>query len=322
VSDQTKQGNVYTAHDLEQVEFILKWLKQHEESRAWLARKAKLPSGTVSQILNLKYASPPTAQLATMVAALQVESERLSDGPVGYVRTSVHSLLNIVCDRTRKHASIGLFCGFVGVGKTRGCFEYCHAHPQTLMVEASPKMTPGVMLLELLEQLNVAAPPGLDNKFREVVRQMKGASFLLIVDEANRVNADTLEYLRRIRDKAQVGVVLVGTEKLAEMIQPERGQFDQVRSRVGMWPATIKTITRDDADELARAALRDAGDLSDDVLDTLWRYCDGSARVLMEGFVPNIRDYCMDKLPLTAAHIEAVARDALFMHTPGRRGAK
>lgn len=324
ITKPSERTSVYSPADLEQVEKINAWLSKRGESRAWLGKKTRIPSGTISQILNGKYASPPTAQLQNMAAAIALEDERQIDGPVGYVKTTVHQLLQVVCDRTRKNSSIGVLCGYVGVGKTRGCVEYAKARPQTLLVESSPKMTPGVMLVELLSQLNVPAPAGLDNKFRAVVRALKGASYLLIVDEANRVNADSLEYLRRIRDMAQVGVVLVGTEKLAELIQPERGQFDQVRSRVGMWPNTIKAITRDDADDLARAALHDAGELSDEVLDTLWRYCDGSARVLMEGFVPNVRDFCVaaGRLPLKPEHIEAVARDVLFMTTPGRRGGK
>lgn len=319
MTDTNARTSVYTADDHKLVDQINKWLREQDQPRAFLARKTKIPSGTISQILNGKYISPPTQQLQTMWAALTVESERLADGPTGYVRTSVHALLNVICDRTRKNASIGVFCGYVGVGKTKGCKEYQATHPQTLFIESSPKMTPGVMLTELLAQLNVPAPSGLDTKFRAVVSALKGVSYLLIVDEANRVNSDSLEYLRRIRDMAGVGVVLVGTEKLSEMIQPERGQFDQVRSRVGMWPATVKCITRDDADELARAALPEMGDLSDDVLDTLWAYCDGSARVLMELFVPNIRDFCAGKAPLRAEHIKAVARDVLFLDAPGRR---
>lgn len=321
--ESTTRASVYTHTDLQLVEQINKWLSDQDQSRAWLARKAKLPSGTISQILNGKYASPPTQQLQTMWSALQVESERMADGPVGYVKTSVHKLLHVVLDRTRKTASMGMFCGYVGVGKTKGCKEYCLTHPQTVFIESSPKMTPGVLLNELLASLNVPAPVGLDQKFRAILNTLRGTNYLLIVDEANRCNSDTIDYLRRIRDVAGVGVVLVGTEKLAEMIQPERGQFDQVRSRIGMWPATVKTITRDDADDLARAALGDMGEISDEVLDTLWHYCDGSARVLMEGFVPNIRDFC-GKGPLSPEHIKAVARDVLSMETPGRRlgGAK
>jgi DNA transposition AAA+ family ATPase len=59
----------------------------------------------------------------------------------------------------------------------------------TLLVESSPNMTPGVLLTELLEQLNNAVPPGLDRKFRELVRVLRGTNYLVIVDEAERLSS-------------------------------------------------------------------------------------------------------------------------------------
>ena len=89
-----------------------------------------------------------------------------------------------------------------------------------------------------------------------------------------------------------------------------------------MWPKTIEKITRDDADDMAREALSDAGTLSDEVLDTLWAYCDGSARVLNENLIPAVRDYGMDKLPLTSKLIETIAAKVLFMERPARKGGQ
>ena len=111
-------------------------------------------------------------------------------------------------------------------------------------------------------------------------------------------------------------VVLVGTEKLTALIKPLHGQFDQIRSRVAMWPQTIEAITRDDADDMARAALADTGhEISDDVLDTLWAYCAGSARVLNESLIPAIKDYAAGK-QLTAGLVEQIASKVLFMVKP------
>ncbi|PZR19912.1 MAG: DNA transposition protein, partial [Azospira oryzae] len=208
------------------------------------------------------------------------------------------------------------------IGKTRFLKEYRATHPQTLLVEASPNMTPGVLLTELLDQLNTAAPAGLDRKFREVVRVLRGTNYLLLVDEAERLSGAALEYLRRIRDMAQVGVILAGTEKLAALIKPQHGQFDQVRSRVGMWPKTIERITRDDADDMAREALAEAGELADDVLDALWAYCDGSARVLTEALIPAVKDYGLGRGQLAAALIEKIAATVLFMGRPRAEGGK
>jgi DNA transposition AAA+ family ATPase len=236
----------------------------------------------------------------------------------------VHRLMEVVFDRTRKHQNFGAVTGYVGVGKTSFCKEYQASHPLTLFVEANPNMTPGVMLTELLEQLNVAVPVGLDKKFREVCRVVGGTNYLLVADEAERLSSAALEYLRRIRDKAGVGVVLVGTEKLTQLIKKNHGQFDQIRSRVGMWPSTIECITRDDGDEMVRSALTEAstaGELLDEVLDALWAYSAGSARVLMEALVPAVRDFANGKT-LTGRLIDSIAQKVLFMAPRVVEGAK
>ena len=307
---------IYTPQDVEKVNQVKRWLEEHKKTRSWLSKKADIPSGTLSQILSGKYISSPTRQINQMLSVLEVEADRLKDGTPGYVRGSVHKLLEVVCDRTRKHQNFGVITGYVGVGKSRFCGEYRQTHPMTLLVEVSPNMTPGVLMTELLEQLNNAIPAGLDRKFRELVRVLKGTNYLIVADEAEKMSSSALEHLRRIRDMALVGVVLVGTEKLTNLIKPQHGQFDQVRSRVGMWPETIQRISRDDADDMARAALAEAGELTDDVLDTLWAYCDGSARVLNENLIPAVKDYGMGNLPLTSGLIEKIAAKVLFMSKP------
>lgn len=312
--------SVYTPQDTEKAAAIVKWLEDHGKSKAWLSKKASIPNGTLSQILSGKYVSSPTRQLNTMQAVLQTETERLDDGTPGYVKGSVHKLLSVVCDRTRKHQNFGVITGYVGVGKSRFLKEYSTSSPMTLLVEVSPNMTPGVLMTELLMQLNNAIPPGLDRKFRELVRVLKDTNYLIIADEAENMSASALQHLRRIRDMAQIGVVLAGTEKLTGLIKPEHGQFDQVRSRVGMWPETIKAISRDDADDMARAAL--APDLSDEVLATLWDYSQGSARVLNENLVPAIKDYGMGDVPLSSGLIEKIAAKVLFMAKRRSEGGK
>lgn len=314
-------NEAYTAQDVQNAAVVRDWLDTHNKSRSWLARKAGVPNGTLSGILSGKYVSSPTKQLAVMLSVLKVEEERLRDGTPGYVPGSVHRLMTVVYDRTRQHQNFGVITGHVGVGKTRFAKEYRASQPQTLLVEASPNMTAGVLLCDLLEMLNTAAPAGLDRKFREVVRVLRGTNFLIVVDEAERLSGAALEYLRRIRDMAAIGVVLQGTEKLGALIQPQHGQFDQIRSRVGMWPKTIATISQNDADDMARAALADRGELSDDVLATLWAYCAGSARVLIENLIPAVKDYGAEKA-LSAQLIEQIAAKVLFMEAPRAQGRK
>lgn len=312
----------YTAADLVKVEQITTWLEANKKSRAWLGKKASLPGSTLSQILGRKYASSPSEQLDRMLSVLQTETERMRDGTPGYVRGSMHKLMQVVCERTRKHANFGIVTGYVGVGKTRTAKEYCQAHPMTLFVEAAPRMTPNSLMSSLLAQLNVAVPRGECDKFDELRAVLKGTNYLILVDEAEKVSSSAMEYLRRLRDIAGVGVVLIGTEKLTTLIKPQHGQFDQIRSRVSMWPATVEAITRDDADDMVRAAMADQGELPDDVFDTLWAYCAGSARVLNESLLAAVRDYGVGRHPITAPLVHKIAQTVLFMAPARVEGAR
>lgn len=306
--------STYTEQDLLKAAAIDKWLKDNDQPRAWLAKKMGVASSTLGQVINCKYPSSPSEMLDHMGSIITVEMERMGDGTPGYVEGSVHKLVFVVCDRTRKHANFGVIVGSVGVGKTRTLKEYKARKHQTLLVEANPNMTPGSLLIELLDQIGAAVPPGLDRKFQAIVKALAGTNHMLLVDEAETMTGLALEYLRRIRDKAGVGVVLVGTTKLHAMIKPEHGQFNQIRSRVSMWPETIKAITRDDCDEIARAAFSDVGEVPDEVLEALWDYSAGSARVLVESLVPSVKEY-MGKHALSVALVEKVAKVVLNRHS-------
>lgn len=321
-TSKAPQG-VYTPQDHAKVESIIDWLDRNKQSRAWLAKKASMPGGTVSQVLSAKYPSSPSKQLNQLLSVLDTETERLADGTPDYVRGSVHKLLQVVCDRTRKHQNFGVITGYVGIGKSRFCVEYQKANPLTLLIEVSPSMSPGVFMAELLEKLNNAVPAGLSAKFKEIKRVLKGTNYLILVDEAEKMSASALEYLRRIRDTAKIGVVLVGTEGLTSLIKPQHGQFQQIRSRVGMWPKTIESITRDDADDIVRTSLADAGELPDDLLEVLWAYCDGSARVLTENLLPALRDFGIARgAKLSAELMHSIAAKVLFMERPRAQGGK
>ncbi|WP_431511638.1 AAA family ATPase [Variovorax sp. DAIF25] len=315
-----KAKDHYTPEDIQKAGQVLDWLERNKQSRAWLAKRASLPSGTLSQVLSGKYVSSPTKQLNQLLSVLETETERLKDGTPDYVVGSVHKLLRVVCDRTRKQQNFGVITGYVGIGKSRFCVEYQKANPLTLLIEVSPGMTPGVFMDELLEKLNNAVPHGLSAKFKEIKRILKGTNYLILVDEAEKMSASAMEYLRRIRDTSQVGVVLVGTEKLTTLIKPRHGVFQQVYSRVGMWPKTIETITRDDADDIVRRTFADA-ELPDDLLDVLWAYCEGSARMLTENLLPALRDFGVTAgKSLSGDLMHAIAGKVLFMERPSAQG--
>ena len=132
------------------------------------------------------------------------------------------------------------------------------------------------------------------------------------LQDAGTAQNDFAPLLHRIRDKANIGIVLAGTEKLTSLISPMHGEFDQIRSRVCLWPETIKTISRADADALAQSALDEQGELDAPVLDALWQYSKGSARMLMENLIPAVKDYGIGKGQAFGAElVHAIAQQVL-----------
>lgn len=289
-------------------------LAELAKTRSWLARLARMNTGTLSAVLNGKYLTDPTRWLRSISDALATHTGRATIATMPHVQTSVAQMATVVCDRARKYRNFGVLTGFVGVGKTAAIKEYRQHHSHTIIIEANPNMSPSVMLDEMRAELSAPTARTMDGKFAALAEALAGTTYLIVVDEAETMMPSCLHYLRRIRDKAGIGIVLVGTERLLQLIKPSYGQFDQIRSRVGFWPQVIRGISRDDADALAQAALDDCGELSMEVLDALWRYCRGSARMLIENFIPALRDYGLKKdHELTVELVHAVAQKALLL---------
>lgn len=303
----------YSEQNRQDVASIHHQLAELGLTRAWLARLSRVAPTTQSQVLNGKYPTDPSKWIRQMTDALATHTNRKSVGVMPHVVTSTYQMAVVVCDRARQYRNFGVLCGYVGVGKTEAIKQYQQRNTHTLLIEANPDMSPSVMLDELRAQLAAPMSRSLDAKFSSIVEALTNTTFLLIVDEAETMRPKCLHYLRRIRDKAGVGIVLVGTERLLQLVKPSYGEFDQIRSRVGFWPQMIKGITREDADALAQAALSDQGELPEDALDALWHYCKGSARMLVENFIPALRDYGLKKHAMSADLVHAVARDVLLL---------
>jgi hypothetical protein len=97
------------------------------------------------------------------------------------------------------------------------------------------------------------------------------------------------------------------------MIRPAHGQFDQIRSRVGFWPGTVKGISEEDCAALAQSAFG-AEDVPDDVIARLFSYSKGSARMLCEGLIAAIKEFRQAR-PLDVKLVDLVAKQALCLQS-------
>lgn len=310
VSMPDSWSDAYGAEDKQMVAEIVEWLNagqehkpgyQNQRSQTKLAKAAKLNPSTLNTILSGKYPSPPRKQLQAVIDTLnrQEQREREGVGQLAFVETTVYKTVVAACKRAHMYRNFAVVAAYVGTGKTTAVKRYAQQHANVILVEADPDMNASVLVNTLVDltgafvhKANKYSEGTKAEKMRGIINRLKDTDSLLIIDEAETVTAQTLEYVRRISDKAGIGVVLSGTEKLKPMIKDPRGKFGQISSRVSFWPPVIKAITETDAHAMTQVALDDDEiELNAEILDAFWQMCDGSARVLANSLIPGVRDY-------------------------------
>lgn len=295
---------------------LIDWIKTNNKSAAWLGAAASLGRASAQQLLRGEYPGSVEQPLRQLEEATRRIDARDNVRETPFIASSVSRLVFACCARARRYHSFGIISAEVGTGKSRALREYTERNGNTVLIQADPQMSPSSLLDDLLMALGAeltSSRATRERKYKEVVKRLAGTDTLLILDEAETVNPHSLHHLRRIRDKAAVGVVLAGTPKLHALISPRSGQFDQIRSRTCYWPKPIRTISREDMDAVALAAFEDLGEVDEQSLAALWLYCRGSMRMLVEDLMPAIRDYGLKKHPLSADLVHAVAADVLSL---------
>jgi DNA transposition AAA+ family ATPase len=305
----------YTASDRSSVKSILAWLDKSMYTQAALARLARVSGTTLNQILRGNYAASPTKPLAALLSAIKSaesadERKSLAWRPV---ETSVYRLAHIACDMARRYRNFAVLTGYVGTGKTFAIKHYASLHPNTHIVEANPCMTPQSLIRQLARMVAGVEKGSIADKFEQIVSSLKDTDSLIIIDEAETLTPHQLHTIRRIRDTANVGVVLAGTEHLSGLIRPAHGQFDQIRSRAGFWPETVKGITEADAAALTQSAFG-MEEISEEVVRRLYAYCKGSARMLVEGLIAALKEFRRGRV-LDVKLVDVVAKQALCLQS-------
>ena len=314
-----KAPTEYTAADNEAMANINKWLDDRKVSKegvervsqASLARMARVGVSTLSQLLNGTYITSPTKLLDQVVNAMR-HADEVTDDSIAAVETSVFKLVQTACTMARRYRNFSVMSAYVGTGKTFALKYYARHNPNTFLIEVNPTFTP-TTIIKKLAQIVIGHDVGgkIYDQFEAVINTLKDTDSLILVDEAETLTPKQLHILRRLRDTANIGVVLAGTEFLNGLIRPEHGQFDQIRSRTGFWPETIKQITKEDAAALVQSGFV-GEEVSDDVINRLYAYSKGSARMLVEGLVAGVHQFRKGR-ELDVKLIDAVASQALCL---------
>ena len=142
--------------------------------------------------------------------------------------------------------------------------------------------------------------------FSDIVDKLKSSGRLIIIDEAEHLPYKSLELVRRIYDKANVGILLVGMPRLITNLKGEKRQYAQLFSRVGMY-AKLEVLNDDDKQAIISSLLPNYKH----IYPILSAFCVGNTRVLTKLLVRAIRIAELNEVEVDEEVIKASVKQIL-----------
>ncbi len=189
----------------------------------------------------------------TRAAARESSLPRLTP----FVSTSISRKIFEVAELSHLECELGVVTGEAGIGKTESLLEYAARNPEVILIQADLSFSAKVLFKKLLEALDITKNGTIQEMLDLVVAKLKGSGRLIMVDEAEHLPYRALELLRRVLDKAGVGILLVGMRRLYYNLRDDKNHFSQLYSRVGVYVQLPSKITKDDTRVLVQSMLQD-----------------------------------------------------------------
>ncbi|EBH8950855.1 AAA family ATPase [Salmonella enterica] len=179
-----------------------------------------------------------------------------------------------------QECEICVLYGAAGLGKTMILKEYARRDSNVIFIEADPGFTARTLLEELCGRLRLSKNGNIHALIEVCVEKLKDSGRLLVIDEAELLPYRALEVIRRLHDKAGIGVVLAGMPRLIVNLKGKRGEYAQLYSRVALALDLGNALARQDFDQIALDLMPEAEDQK--VSDALYEQSKGNARRLFK----------------------------------------
>ena len=237
-------------------EDVVALLESKNMSAAALAGATGLGKTAVSLWISEKYsgdnAKIESAMVSWMVAEEYRERNAIGKFPVVETDTVLRIAdLAMIC-RTERKMGVGI--GDSGLGKTTAAKKYRHDNIGTLLIEVDMGYTARVLLKVLSEELGLSTKGTAHDLFEGCRKRLEGSGRLIIVDEAEHLPLGALETLRRLHDKADIGVLLIGMPRLLANLRGNKGEFAQLYNR-SMMAQKMNVLNIDDSVRIVSSVL-------------------------------------------------------------------
>lgn len=229
---------------------IIKQLKEYMSrsgaSQTKVANAMGISPATLSYFIKGTYTGDIDAICDKVKDFLEIEAQRDTiKQNEGIVQTKCFKTIHKFCSLVLSHQICGMLTGDAGCGKTTALKAFAKAHPSIIFIEADHGYTAKALFDELCAELGLDDRGSLHQKLVRVVDKLKDSGRLIIIDEAEHLPYRALELIRRVHDKAGVGIALCGMPRLEKNVQGDKNHYAQLNSRISA-PCRAKLLDNTD----------------------------------------------------------------------------
>lgn len=218
------------------------------KSQRQISKETGLSTSVISQFLEGTYSGNNEKVAQTIRQYLTVSKERLNSIQNTVFYEGLYNTKNVLfaCAYAHRHNDISLVSGDAGAGKTTALEYYTRNNTGVIMVTADSCTTTATAILRVIaEKVGKQTDYRKSVLMQELISQLDGSNRLIIIDEADHLTLQALQAVRNLNDRAKVGIVLAGNDKIyRQMLTGQKGQeFDQIRTRIGVRKRVVNDYT-------------------------------------------------------------------------------
>lgn len=162
---------------------------------------------------------------------------------IGIIPTKDQARVMGVCQRAQTQRELCLLVGAPGTGKTKITREYQKENSNVFIITCSRRSKTKTILRRICDAIKIESYGSSGDIEIRIIKSLlrRSGNLLLIFDEADFLNLDSLETIRGIYDEVtenggKLGILLCGNERLAQDIMiyaEEKPDYARLRDRVG-----------------------------------------------------------------------------------------
>lgn len=226
------------AINVELKERLEKALETYGISKAKASRDMGYSESMLSLYTTEKYSGDIQKLEESIARWLARQEQARSRKKVPIAETNAIKVFTNAIRMAHAERDIALIIADAGSSKTTAARRYALDNPKTVVFiqVAGAGMNRKDLIHEMATQLGVDTHRVSQNTLiRNVADTLASRDSLVIIDEADYLKVDALEFVRRIvYDLGESGLVLIGLPRLRSMIQNLRNDHRQLESRIGI----------------------------------------------------------------------------------------